>query len=51
MKEKEKLIQRVRIWVFSERGSDFSLRSREIRSSDFFGPRRKVGLCSKDYAW
>ena len=31
--------------------SDFSLRSRAIRPSDFSGPRRKVVLCGEDYAW
>ena len=36
---------------FSERGSDFSLRSRVIGLSDFFGARRKVALCDEDYAW
>ena len=34
---------------FSERGSDFSLRSRAIRSSDFVGPRRKVVLRSEGF--
>ena len=51
MKEKEKLIQRVRFWVFSKRGSDFFLRSRVIGPSDFFGARRKVALRGEDYAW
>ena len=36
---------------FRERGSDFSLRSRAIRPSDFFGPRRKVVLRCESYAW
>ena len=45
------MIQRVRFWVFSERGSDFSLKSRAIGPSEFFGPRRKVALRSEDYAW
>ena len=36
---------------FRERGSDFSLRSRPIRSSDFLRPRRKVALRGKNYAW
>ena len=35
----------------SERVSDFSLRSRAIEPSDFFGIRRKVALHGKDYAW
>ena len=36
---------------FRERGSDFSLRSRAIRLSDFFGPRSKVVLRIEDYTW
>ena len=36
---------------FSERVSDFSLRSRAIRQSDFFGPRRKVVLRIEDNVW
>ena len=31
--------------------SDFSLRSRAIRQSDFFRARRKVALRDEDYAW
>ena len=31
--------------------SDFSLRLRAIRPSDFFGPRRKVVLRIEDNAW
>ena len=31
--------------------SDFSLRSRSIRQSDFFEARRKVALCGEDYTW
>ena len=31
--------------------SDFSLRSRAIGPSDFFGPRRKVVLRSEGFAW
>ena len=30
---------------------NFSLRSRPIGQSDFFGPRRKVALRGEDYAW
>ena len=30
---------------------NFSLRSRPIRPSDFFEPRRKVVLHIKDYTW
>ena len=37
--------------IFRERGSSFSLRSRTIRPSDFFGPRRKVAPRREDYAW
>ena len=37
--------------IFSGRVSDFSLRSLAIGPSDFFGPRRKVVLHGKDYAW
>ena len=37
--------------IFSERVSDFSLRSRAIGLSDFFGLRMKVVLRSEDYAW
>ena len=36
---------------FGERWSDFSLRSRAIRPSDFFRARRKVALRGEDYAW
>ena len=42
---------RFEILIFRERGSDFSLRSRAIGQSDFFGPRRKVALHCEDYAW
>ena len=35
---------------FRERGSDFSLRSRAIRPSDFFGPRSKAVLRSEGFA-
>ena len=44
-------LHKLRFWVFRERGSDFSLRSRAIGSSDFFGPRRKVVLRSEGFAW
>ena len=30
---------------------NFSLRSRPIGPSDFFGPRRKVSLRGEEYAW
>ena len=36
---------------FSERGSDFSLRSRAIGPLNFFGARKKVALRGEDYAW
>ena len=38
-------------FFFSERGSDFSLRSRAIGLSDFFGPKSKAVLCSEGFAW
>ena len=44
-------LRRLGFWVFSERVSDFSLRSRAIRSSDFFGPRSKAVLRSEGFAW
>ena len=44
-------LQRLGFWVFSERVSDFSLRSRAIGPSDFFGTRRKVALRDEDNAW
>ena len=37
--------------IFRERGSGFSLRSRAIGQSKFFGPRRKVVLCGEGNAW
>ena len=37
--------------IFRERESAFSLRSRSIGPSDFFGPRRKVVLRGKGNAW
>ena len=37
--------------IFRERGSSFSLRSRVIGPSDFFGSRRKVVPRSEDYVW
>ena len=44
-------LQKLRFWVFRERGSDFSLKSRAIGPSDFFGPRKKVALRGEDYTW
>ena len=41
----------LRFWVFRVRGSDFSLRSRAIGSSEFFGARRKVVLRCEGKAW
>ena len=35
----------------SERVSDFSLRSRAIGQSDFFGSGSKAVLCSEGFAW
>ena len=35
----------------SERECGFSLKSRVIRPSEFFGARRKVALHSEAYAW
>ena len=37
--------------IFSERVSDFSLRSRAIGPSNFFGPRSKAVLHSEGFAW
>ena len=37
--------------VFRERACHFSLRSRAIGPSDFFGPRRKAVLHSEGYTW
>ena len=46
----EKKMQRLGFCdFFKERGSGFSLRSRAIGPSDFFGPRRKVVLRGEDY--
>ena len=39
------------VWVFRERVSDFSLRSRAIGSSDFFGARKKVVLRGEGFEW
>ena len=44
-------LQKLRFWVFRERGSDFFIRSRAIGQSDFFGLRRKVVLHSEGFAW
>ena len=37
--------------IFRERVCNFSLRSRTIGPSDFFGPRRKVVLRGEGNAW
>ena len=37
--------------IFRERRSSFSLRSRVIGPSEFFGPRSKVVLRSEGFAW
>ena len=36
---------------FSERVSDFSLKSRAIGPSDSFRPRSKMVLCNKGFVW
>ena len=41
----------MRVFKFSERVSDFSLRSRTIEPSDFFGPRSKAILRSEGFSW
>ena len=41
----------MRVFKFSERASDFSLRSQAIGPSDFFGPRSKAVLRSEGFAW
>ena len=48
---KGKRCSRFEILIFKERVSDFSLRSRAIGPSDFFGPRRKVVLRGEGNAW
>ena len=42
---------RFRFLCFSERVSSFSLDLWAIRSSKFFGPRRKAALRGEAYAW
>ena len=37
--------------IFRQRISNFSLGFQSIGPSDFFGPRSKMVLLSKDYAW
>ena len=49
--ERNEFYSELRFGVFSERVCNFSLRSRSIGPSDFFGPRRKVALRGEDYAW
>ena len=44
-------LEKLRFWVFRERGSDFSLRSRAIGPSDFFGARKEVVLRGEGNAW
>ena len=44
-------LKKLRFWVFRERESDFSLRSRPIGPSVFNEAKRKVVLRSEDYAW
>ena len=50
MKGGEKIYSELR-FSFLERESGFSLRSRPIGPSDFFGARRKVVLCGEGNAW
>ena len=50
MKE-ERNMQRLGFLFSSERVTDFSLRSRAIGPSDFFGPRSKAVLRSEGFAW
>ena len=50
MKEEEEIYRCLGFGLL-ERGSDFSLRSRVIEPSDFFGPRRKVVLHGEGNAW
>ena len=42
---------RFEIFIFRERVSDLSLRSRAIGPSDFFGLRSKAVLRSEGFAW
>ena len=44
-------MQRVSFFDFRERVCNFSLRSRAIGPSEFFGPRSKAVLHSKGFAW
>ena len=43
--------RRLGFLFFRERVCHFSLRSRAIGPSNFFGPRRKVTLRGEDYTW
>ena len=43
--------RRLGFFIFSERVSDFSLKSREIGPSDSFGARRKVVIRGEGNAW
>ena len=50
--QKEKKMDAVRLdFLFSFRERDFSLKSRLIRSSDSFGPRRKAVLRGEGNTW
>ena len=44
-------LQWVGFVIFFLRERDFPLKSRLIRPSDFFGPKRKVVLHIEDYTW
>ena len=46
-----RLVQRLVLWCFRVRRCTFSLRSRQIRLSEFFGARRKAALHDEAYAW
>ena len=47
----ERELQSLGFLFSSERVSDFSLRSRAIGPSNFFGPRSKAVLRSEGFAW
>ena len=49
--QEEMRCRRLGFLIFSERVSDFSLKSREIGPSDSFGARRKVVLRGKGNTW
>ena len=51
VKGRRKNMQRLGFIFSSERVNDFSLRSRAIGPSDFFGPRSKAVPRSEGFAW